>query len=562
MNEKQKRYCVSFVCLTLVLTSLAVFWQLHNHEFITTFDDNLYITDNDNVKNGLTWQGIKWAFTTNHAFNWHPLTWLSHMLDCQLFGLEPGAHLLVNTFFHTANGILLFFILYRMTGSLWSSAFVAAAFALHPLHVESVAWVSERKDTLSTFLVMLTILSYTYYVKRPSIKRYSMILLFFALCLTAKQMYVTLPFLLILLDYWPLGRISFKGKKHIYCPFGPAAISFRKCILEKVPLLILSIATSIIISAVQWQTGVMKSSIENPLAQRFANVPVAYTAYIVKMFWPLKLAMPYPHLYDSLNIWYVALCALLLLAITVFVIWKFQHCPFFAIGWFWYIGTLVPVIGLVQVGPQAFADRYTYFPLIGLFIFITWGLSNFAGRSKKKEVVFSVSAPVIILLLGTLSWHQVKYWQNSVTLFSHATQVVENNWWAYDLLGTAFLKQSRYDEAIKNFNKALELRPANKKIQDKLGSQINSKLGLALGHQGKLDEAIKFFDKALTIDPNDPKTNYNMGCAYIGMGKVDEAIKYIYKALKIEPNSKIYQEAFKQASLERSQKQDTTDKEN
>jgi protein O-mannosyl-transferase len=482
------------------------------------------------------------------------------MFDCQFFGVEPGAHLLINTLFHTANAILLFFILYRMTGSLWSSAFVAAAFALHPLHVESVAWVSERKDTLSTFLVMLTILSYTYYVKRPSIKRYSMILLFFALCLTAKQMYVTLPFLLILLDYWPLGRISFNGRKHIYCPLGPAAISFRKCILEKLPLLILSITASIIVSAVQWQTGVMKSFIENPLAYRLANVPVAYTVYIVKMFWPLKLAMLYPNLYDSLNIWYVALCTLLLLAVTFFVIWKFQQRPFLAVGWFWYIGTLVPVIGLVQVGPQAFADRYTYFPLIGLFIFITWGLSNFAGRSKKKEIVFAVSAPVIILLLGTLSWHQVKYWQNSITLFEHAAQVVKSNWWAYDLLGTAFLKQSRYDEAVKNFNKALELSPANKKIRDKLEFQINSKLGIAFGNQGKFNEAIRCFDKALAIDPNDPKTDYNMGCAYMRLGKVDEAIKYFYKALMLKPDSEIYRQTFKQASLERNQKQGTTDK--
>jgi tetratricopeptide (TPR) repeat protein len=562
MNEKQKRYCVFFVCLTLVLTTLAVFWQLHNHEFITNFDDSFYITDNDNVKAGLTWQGIIWAFTTNHAFNWHPLTWLSHMFDCQFFGVEPGAHLLINTLFHTANATLLFFILYRMTGSLWSSAFIAAAFALHPLHVESVAWASERKDTLSTFLVMLTILSYTYYVERPCIKRYSMILLFFALCLMAKQMYVTLPFLLILLDYWPLGRISFRGQKHICCSLGPAAISFRKCILEKVPFLILSVAASVIVFTVQRQTGVMRTFVDSPPASRLANVLVAYTTYIVKMFWPLKLAACYPYPYDGLSFWYVLLSALLLLVVTSFVTWKFRRYPYLAIGWFWYIGTLVPVIGLVQVGCSAFADRYTYFPLIGLFIFITWGLSNFAGRSRKKEVVFSVSAPVIILLFGTLSWYQAKYWQNSITLFSHAAQVVENNWWAYDVLGSAFLEQSRYDEAIKNFNKALELRPAHKKMRNMVEFVVNGKLGIALGYQGKLDEARKFFNQALTIKPNDSQTNYNMGCAYMRMGKVDEAIKYFYKALTFEPDSEIYREAFKHASLVQSQKQGMIDNPN
>jgi tetratricopeptide (TPR) repeat protein len=560
MNEKQKRCCVFFVCLTLVLTSLAVFWQLHDHEFITTFDDNFYITDNDNVKAGLTWQGIIWAFTTNHAFNWHPLTWISHMLDCQLFGAKAGAHLLMNALFHTANAILLFFILYPMTGSLWPSAFVAAVFVLHPLHVESVAWVSERKDTLSTFLVMLTILSYTYYVKHPCIKRYLVILLFFTLCLMAKQMYVTLPFLLILLDYWPLGRISFRDQKHINCPLDPAAVSFRKCILEKVPFLILSMAAGVIVFTVQRQTGVVRAFVDSPLADRFANALLAYVTYIVKMFWPLKLAACYPYPYDGLNTWHVALSALLLLAVTSFVLWKLEQYPYLAVGWFWYIGTLVPVIGLVQVGCSAFADRYTYFPLIGLFIFITWGLSDFAGRSKKIKIVFSISAPAVILLLGILSWHQVKYWQNNVTLFSHAAQVVKNNWWAYDVLGAAFLEQSRYEEAIKNFNKALELKPAHKKMRNIVELTVDCKLGIAFGYQGKLDEAMKFFNQALTINPNDPQTNYNVGVTYMNIGKVDEAIKYLHKALTFKPDSKIYREAFRQASLARSQKQSTTDK--
>ena len=560
MNEKQKINCVFFICSVLALSSLAVFCQLHNHQFITIFDDNSYITDNDNVKAGFTWQGIIWAFTSSHAFNWHPLTWLSHMFDCRFFGVDPGAHLLMNALFHTANAILLFFILYRMTGSLWPSAFVAAVFLLHPLHVESVAWASERKDTLSTFLVMLTILSYTYYVQRPCIKRYSIVLLLFALCLMAKQMYVTLPFLLILLDYWPLGRISFRDQKHINCPLGPVAVSFRKCILEKAPLLILSIAASVIVSAVQWQTGVMKSFVEIPLANRLANVPVAYTAYIAKMFWPLKLAMLYPFPFDGLNTWHVAFSALLLLAVTSFVLWKLKQLPFLAVGWFWYIGTLVPVIGLVQVGPQAFADRYTYFPLIGLFIFITWGLSDLAGRSKKKEIVLSVSASAVILLLGVLSWHQVKYWQNNITLFSHAAQVVKNNWWAYDLLGSAFLEQDRYDEAVKSFNKALELSPVYEKMRNKLGAQINGRIGITLGYQGKLNEAVKFFDKALAIDPNDPQTNYNLGCTYMGMDKLDEAITYLHKALTLSPDTEIYKEAFKHALFLQSQKQNAVTK--
>lgn len=365
MRDSIKKYRTFYICLALVLATFAVYWQVHDHDFIN-FDDDLYIYDNSHVKSGLTQEGLVWAFTKAHAYNWHPLTWISHMLDCELYGLDPGGHHLTNVLFHTVNSILLFLLLNRMTKSLWLSAFVAAAFAMHPQHVESVAWLSERKDVLSTFFWMLTMWAYANYVEKPSIKRYVIMFLLFALGLMAKQMLVTLPFVLLLFDYWPLRRLKLKEQSSLNSSWVVVSVSARRCILEKLPLLILSVLAAMIVYLIQQRAGIVKSVTDYSLFYRVANAIVSYVTYIGKMFWPTNLAIFYPHLRTDLSAWQIILATLLVVSITVTAIWSRRNHPYLAVGWLWYLGTLVPVIGLVQIGLQARADRYTYIPLIGL----------------------------------------------------------------------------------------------------------------------------------------------------------------------------------------------------
>lgn len=362
------------VCLILILAIFTVFWQVRSHDFVN-YDDDKYVTENRDVKAGLTTQSIIWAFTTTHASNWHPLTWLSHMLDISLFGLNPGWHHLTNLLFHIANTLLLFLILRGMTEEFWKSAFVAALFALHPLHVESVAWIAERKDVLSTFFWMLTILAYAYYVKHPVLRRYLFVLFSFLLGLMSKPMLVTLPFVLLLLDYWPLGRfqmeesgITRNPKKHkSKHPEYQKSIALR-LVREKTPFFVLAGFSSIITFIAQQHGGTVRSLEFLPVKTRVANALISYVAYIGKMIWPFNLAVLYPHPGTTLPMWQTILAGLFLLFISYLVIRKVKKLPYLSIGWFWYVGTLVPVIGLVQVGAQSMADRYTYIPLIGLFI--------------------------------------------------------------------------------------------------------------------------------------------------------------------------------------------------
>ena len=374
------------ICLTLILTTLAVFYQVCTYDFVN-FDDAEYIYENPNIQAGITPEAIKWAFTTGRANNWHPLTWLSHMLDWQLFGPNPGGHHLTNLIFHIANTLLLFVVLKQMTGAIWPSAFVAALFALHPLHVESVAWVAERKDVLSTFFWILTMWAYVRYVRRPKIVSYLLVVVFFVLGLISKPMLVTLPFVLLLLDYWPLDRLNPKRPK-------------VSLLIEKVPLFVMVLASCIVTFIVQSKSGAMLSGKSYSLLIRLANAFISYLQYITKMIWPVRLTMFYPHPGPNVSILYGIISAVFLLVVTIFIFQFAANRRYLVTGWFWYLGTLVPVIGLVQVGDQAMADRYSYITLTGLFIIIAWGLPELLGKWPHRKVVLWMCSLIVLFALA------------------------------------------------------------------------------------------------------------------------------------------------------------------
>ncbi len=484
------------VCLFLVIVTLAVYWQVGNHSFVN-YDDNLYVYENPYVQAGLTIENIMWAFIATYAKNWHPLTWLSHMLDCQLYGINPGWHHLTNVILHIVNTLLLFLVLRKMTGAFWQSGFVAALFALHPLHVESVAWVSERKDVLSTFFWMLTMWSYAWYVQRPGYverpgnNRYYLVLLFFFMGLMAKPMLVTLPFVLLLLDYWPLNRFQ-HGQSGGISDSEQRWLALR-LIWEKVPLLLLAAASSVMTFLAQQSGGALRSLNVVPLTVRVSNAIVSYVSYIGKMIWPRKLAVLYPHP-GMLPGWQVAGACLLLVFISFLAVRNVRRYPYFAVGWFWYVGTLVPVIGLVQVGEQALADRYTYVPLIGLFIIIAWTVPDLLARWRYRNAGLATIAALLLLILMATTRSQVKYWANSTMLFEHALDVTADNHVAHNHLGLLLLKEGRVNEAFIRFSEAVRIKPEY--------AYAHNNLGLVLKEEGSLEKAICHFREALRINPN------------------------------------------------------------
>lgn len=522
------------VCLFLVIALLAVYWQVQNNGFVN-LDDGKYVTENRHVRDGLTRDGFVWAFTTTHANFWHPLTWLSHMLDCQLYGLNPGAHHVTNLLLHIANSLLLFLVFQRMTGAPWPSAVVAALFALHPLHVESVAWASERKDVLSTFFWILTIGAYVRYIERPGLNRYLLVILFFALGLMAKPMLVTLPFVLLLLDYWPFGRLQLKSSAnntHIQVQeltdTNYHSKRFVRLFMEKVPLLVLAAASSIVAFLAQQHGGATKSLALFALENRVANALLSYVIYIGKTIWPQNLAVFYPHPGSSIPTWQVGLAGLLLVSISLWVIRAAKAHPYLSVGWLWYLGTLVPVIGLIQVGDHAMADRYTYVPLIGLFIMLSWGLPPIADRWLHRKIVLATITATFLSILMVCSWFQVRHWQNSITLFEHALRVTRNNPLAHTDLGVALATRGKLEEAIWHYSEALRIQP------NYLEARVN--LGSALVEQGTLDEAINHYLHALRIKPDFAGAHYNLGNALARHGKLDKAIKHYLEALRIKPD--------------------------
>ncbi len=453
------------VCLLLLSVTLAVYWQIGDHQF-TNYDDTLYVTDNPHVKPGLAGGSVIWAFTATEEANWHPLTWLSHMVDCQLFGLRPRGHFLTSLFLHLANVLLLFAVLKRMTGALWRSAFVSALFALHPLHVESVAWVAERKDVLSTLFWLLTMLAYARYVERPTRARYVLTLVAFTLGLMAKPMLVTLPFVLLLLDYWPLDRMAYGGKgddppkrtrKRTHsCE---QRLPLSRLVWEKIPFFALAAISSVVTFSFQQRAGAMADMEIFPLSSRIANALVSYLRYMGKIIWPSDLAVLYPHPGTSLPLWWGAAAGLALLGLSILVVLVIRRRPYLAVGWLWYVGTLVPVIGLVQVGVQAYADRYTYVPLIGLFIMIAWGVPDLVGRWAQTRTVLAVLAATALAALTACTWIQLGYWKDSVSLFTHTLQVTTKNYVAHNNLGNALADRGEVEAAISQYTEALRIKP-------------------------------------------------------------------------------------------------------
>ena len=511
------------VVLFLALATVAVYWQVRGHEFVN-WDDDRYVFANQHVQAGLTVESIKWAFTTGHASNWHPLTWLSHMLDCQLYGVNSGAHHMTSVLFHVANTALLFFILRRMTAAPWRSGFVAALFALHPLHVESVVWIAERKDVLSTLLWLLTMWAYIRYAEKPGMARYVPVVVLFALGLMAKPMLVTLPFVLLLLDYWPLRRLSHAG-----IATDNTVSRCLRLVYEKIPLFVLSAASSIVTYLVQRQGGSLVPAKKAPLLVRLANALLAYVKYIGKMLWPRDLAVLYPHSADASRLWQVATAGLLLACVGVLVFRLRRRYPYLAVGWLWYLGTLVPVIGFVQVGSQALADRYTYVPLIGLFIMIAWGVPELVGRRRHRRVGLAVSALAPIVALMVCTWFQVGLWSNSEVLFRHAVNVSWTNPVMHNNLGYTLLRQDRLDEAIVHFSEAIRMDPSFPTPYNNLGN--------ALSRQGKLDEAIAHFSEALTIQPDYVSARTNLGIALAKQRQLDDAKAHFSKALAADPDN-------------------------
>ena len=515
------------ICLLLIFAIIIAYGQMRNFDFVG-FDDQVYVTENSHVQAGITLKGVVWAFTTNQDANWFPVTWLSHMLDYELYGLNPMGHHWTNLQLHIANTLLLYFVLQLMTGALWQSAFVAALFALHPLHVESVAWVAERKDVLSTFFGMLFLLAYWRYVNQPRLINYLLVIILFSLGLMSKPMLVTFPFVLLLLDFWPLKRFQSKNN-HLLQSDGVTSFSFQKAfrlIFEKIPLFILAAISSVLTFFVQQSKGAVIPIEALSLKTRIANTLISYINYVLKAIWPVHLAVFYPHPGDALPAWQIVGAVLLIAAAVFFAIRSSKQNAYIAVGLFWYLGTLVPVIGLVQVGTQAMADRYTYIPLIGLFIIVAWGVSDLFKKCSYRKIFLGVSAVIIISVLTACTYFQVSHWKNGVTLFENAINVTENNFKAQINLGTA-LGRVDLDRAIFHYKEALKISPDN--------FMALNKLGVAFYSKENYDEAVLYFTKALRIDPKNTGLSNNLANVLFILGKFDEAVSHYNEVLKTNP---------------------------
>ena len=555
MDKRSNRYLVILIYVVLALAAIMAYEPLRDNEFVS-YDDGKYVTDNRHVKSGLTIDSITWALASKHASNWHPVTWLSHMLDCELFGTNPLGHHIVSLLFHTANTLLLFCVLKSTTGAVWQSVFVAAVFALHPLHVESVAWVAERKDVLSGFFWMLTLVAYARYAKQPGFGRYIPVILHFSLGLMTKPMLITLPFVLLLLDYWPLGRL----KQTKTSPQPKSAASVQRLVWEKVPLFILTAASCVVTYLAQQAGGTMAGTANLPLRFRLINAGVSYVAYIAKMIWPRHLAVFYPLLRSNLPVW-KGIAAVFVLILITWVVWRTRQKPLI-VGWLWYIVTLVPVIGLVQVGHQAMADRYTYLPSVGIFILAAWGCAAvFAGR-RAGRIALAASVGIIPVVLLVCTNRQVRYWHNDLTLFGHTCAVTEKNFMMHNKYGVVLWQKGREAEAIEHFRKALKINPGYVDAHSNIGGAflkqkkydlavkhldqaLRSKpdhanalnnLAMALKEQGKVDQGIEKWQKALELKPNHLNARYNIALAMVQQGRYDEAVGHFTEVLRIKPD--------------------------
>jgi len=505
-----------FLRLSLFLLVMGVFFPAVENNFVN-FDDPLYVTKNVYVLPGLSWAGTVWAFSSTVAGNWQPLTFLSHMLDCQWYGLKPWGHHLTSVLIHAVNAVLVFVVLRRMTGAVWRSWFVAALFGLHPLHVESVAWVAERKDVLSSMFWLLTMWAYVRFVEAsPAQQRagrffYLLTLLFFGLGLMAKSMLVTLPCVLLLLDYWPLKRLD---GKNVWLRIG-----------EKIPLFLLSVMASIVTFFTQKGAESVIKLTALPFSARVENALVSYGEYLVKMFYPADLCAYYPHP----GIWPLAkvvFAVALFATISIFAVALRRQQPYLLVGWLWFVGTLVPVIGLVQVGEQAMADRYTYIPLIGMFIFLTWGAHALTRRCPNQRLILTIIALAIIGSCAFLTFQQIRWWKNGEILCRRIIAVTENNYFAHDTLASELNAEGRNDEAIEQMQEALKLKPNI--------PELHYHLGLVFEDKGQLDQAIRHFQEAVELNPNYLAARNDLGMAFVRQGLTDDAIQQFRQAIQID----------------------------
>jgi len=506
---------ILIICILLAAVTLAVYWQVRHFDFV--FDDVAYVTENNHLRSGITAESVRWAFSTKYFGLWNPLIWLSLMLDYQLYGLHPGAYHMTNLILHILTTLLLFSLFHRMTGALWKSAFVAAFFALHPLHVESVAWIAERKDVLSAFFWMLTLYLYAYYAENPSAKKYLLVLLAFVCALMSKPMVVTLPVVMILLDYWPLKR--FESNKN-----NPWLWQLK----EKWPLFVLS---AVLVTIIFYAPGETETLLKTfPLSDRLANAPVAFMTYLAKTFWPYGLAILYPFNAD-IPAWQVLGAVLIILAMTVFTLLKIRHLPFLLVGWFWLAITIAPVLGIIQISlstPYAMADRYHYLPSIGIAVIIAWGLPHlFAHRNALKKILFSAGI-IFIVSMSILTWKQCSRWFNTVTLFSHTLKITENNYVAHNNLGLTLYKAGRINDAILHYNKAIAIKPDYAIAYNNRGN-VYSQLK-------RHSNALEDLNEAIRLRPDLADAYNNRGSVYFRMQDYKKSIKDFNEAIRLKPS--------------------------
>jgi len=569
LNEKsvfkgieKKRIFLFLIAFSLIAITLFSFYGVKDNSFLN-MDDDVYVTDNARVKEGISWENIKWSFSTIYFGFYYPLTWLSHMLDYEIYGLNAGGHHITSMIIHIVNTLILFFALYRMTRKEWRSFIVAGLFAVHPLHVESVAWISERKDILSAFFFFLGLMFYSYYVEKPSIKRYILVMLSYLLGLLSKPMVITFPFVLLLLDYWPLERMEiFEEKKRKGGDGKERWQKVWKLVLEKIPLFLFIPLFSFLTFYAQKKTGAVADIVSAPISQRISNAIISYVAYLKKMFIPLNLIPYYPFPMKKIEIGVVLINLAILVAITFFIIIYAKKHKYFLSGWLWYLGMLVPVIGIVQIGGQAMADRYTYIPLLGTFIIVVFYLAELCEKNDLFRISAMTASVVILAGFVYLTKYQIKNWKDNVTLFSYTLKVDPQNFFAHNSLGSALLLEGKTDEAINHFLEAIKNEPGYYSAHFNLASAYLelgkyqdavehyklsfiekedaggfNNVGFALLKQKKYDEAEVWFKKAIELDSNLLDARINLANTYRDSGKLEEAIAQYKEILKIKPDS-------------------------
>ena len=525
MNKLLHKNSRVLICILLAAGTLAVYWPVLKYDFVK-YDDDKYLTENPRIEAGITSESLIDAFIKPHYSMWHPLTTLSYLLDYELFGFSASWFHGVNLLFHMASVLLLFWVLQWATGAIWPSAFVAAIFALHPLQVESVAWIAERKNVLSGFFSVLTIGTYVLYARRPGIARYLLVFFIFGLCIMTKPMVVTLPFVLLLLDYWPLERLNpGAGEK---TQITDIRVSSGRLIAEKIPLFFLIGVLSVITFAAQKGGGVMSSLEKLSLSARTTNALNSYITYIAKMVWPTNLAVFYPHPGGNYSVVKVVVFAVLLVLLTILFVFILYRRKYLAVGWFWYIGTLIPVIGLVQVGAQARADRYMYMSMIGLLFIFAWTAAELVQKWPGLRVVTSIIAVVIVAAFAVVTRKQLIHWKDSAALFRHAVEATSNNAVMHNNLANVLNEQGKTDEAIRHFQRSLQIKPNSPEVHNNIGN--------ALTRLGRNDKAFKHYKEAIRLKPEFAVAHYNLGLTFYRNKQFDDAISAYQKAVDLKPN--------------------------